>query len=396
MSIGLSLALLCAAAGPTSAPTLRFSPRVPAVAVVVTPFGQASTVGALALIDALASALEPRTNLAVRSAEQVGVDVSELLACPAERRLSCWAQTVRRARGDADRDAPALAGHLFVLSALPLSGERDRVSLIWIDLQRAAAASRDALPEQDLEDRLFADAFHSRPRVTQAAEVRSTMHRLLQDRMHERLQSAGLLVSQRQVVLRHQCSGCVLVADGRTIGPLMPGEVHLQAVPQGPHSFELHRAGAPLTGCSAQQDLGTPADFEIDFMACEGAAARPSVAPALRWTGIAMITVGAALSGVAIQRAAASPDTICLGGGCQGLGLATVGFDTQPDPTADRSAVNPGGPSWAAMGGGAAAAGVGLVAGSYLAPEQQWWWSPVAALILGGATFGIVSAVGAP
>ena len=395
MSIGLSLALLCAAAGPTSGATLRFSPRVPAVAVVVTPFGQASTVGASALIDALATALEARTNLAVRSAEQVGVDVAELLACPADRRLSCWAQTIRPARHPAEGDSQPVAAHLFVLSARALSGQRDRVSVTWIDLERAAAASQGALPDQDLEDRLFADAFHARPRVTQAKAVRSMMQGLLEDRMHDRLQNAGLLLSQRQVILRHQCSGCVLVADGRTIGPLVPGEVRLLAVPQGPRSFELHRAGAPLTGCAAQHDPGTRADLELDFMGCE-AAARPSIAPALRWTGVAMITVGAVLSGIAIQRAAASPDTICLAGGCQGLGLATVGFDTSPPPTADRSTVNPGGPAWAAMGGGAAAAGVGLVAGSYLVPEEQWWWSPVAGLVLGATTFGIVSAVGAP
>ncbi len=366
------------------------------MAVVVTPFGQASTVGASALIDALASAMEARTNLAVRSAEQVGVDVAELLACPAERRLSCWAQTVRPARREADGDPRPVAAHLFVLSARALSGGRDRVSLTWIDLGRAAQASQDVLPDQDLEDRLFADAFHSRPRITEAKAVHSMMRGLLEDRMHDRLQRAELIVSGRQVVLRHQCSGCVLVADGRTIGPLVPGRVRLLAVPQGPHSFELHRAGAPLSGCAAQQDPGTQPDIELNFMGCEGAPAGPSVAPALRWTGAAMITVGAVFSAIAIQRAAASPDTICLGGDCQGLGLATVGFDTNPAPTADRSAVNPGGPAWAAMGGGAAAAGVGLVAGSYLSPEQQWWWSPVAALVLGGATFGIVSAVGAP
>lgn len=393
----LSLAL-SAPAAPAVVPdqVLRAAPRVPAVAVVVTPFGRASALGTSALVDGLAAALERRTDLEVRSAEQAGVDLGALLACPAEQRLTCWARTVRRDLADGRAPAEGAPRHLFVISARPISDRLDRVAITWMDLDAVARifSARDEVSAASFEDRLFTEALHSRPRRLGSEALEAGLSELVRAEWQDRLRALGRWGPRGDLELAHDCAGCRLAVDERPLGVVRPGRVRVLDLSVGARTITLAGPAAEQA-CLREAQITTGPPAQVDLRGCAPSAPAGVGTAVARWTGVGLVALGAVLGGVAIERAASGPSTVCVGGdACPGLGLPTPGFDPGASPAIDPAAVNPSGPPWAALSGGALGAGAALVTGSLLLEEEDWWWSPIAAILLGGATYAAIAVGG--
>lgn len=396
MTVGLSCALaLSLMAAPGAPPTVSAAVRAPAVVVVVTPFGKATATGSSRLLDAFAEALEARSDLEVRSAEQAGLSLRAFLDCPSAERLTCWARTVGAGGSEAPR-------HLFVLSARPVDAERDRVSATWMDLDALEGRlerHRDARPEER-EDILYAASVHTPPRDVRVGALASAFAGLLQEGLQARLVSSGYARTYASLVVRADAPDAWLSVDERVLGPLpAAGAVRVEGLVAGRHRVGLvgpDRATV-LGRCGRAVELGPEDPADLDLRGCQSLGAPPSPVPGqvLRWTGAATAVLGAALVGVGIQRARSGPSTICVGSArCDALGLPSLAFDPSAGPTADRDAVDPGGLGWAPLGAGLLGAGATWLTSSLLTEVEAWWWPTLAGLVVGGALFGGVALAG--
>lgn len=334
--------------------------------------------GTTGLVDAFAEALKPNTNLSVRSAEQAGLDLNRLLACPSDRRLSCWTEQVRASTTNTE------LRHLFVLSARSLTPGQDRIALTWMDLDQAAKILNDGLTlgAQQTEDALFAASLSIGPRTVRAETIEGTLKRIVEQELQSRLRTQGHWQRLSALTIESDCTDCTLIMDGRIIAPLRAGRTRVTNLPAGEHSLQLNRQGKTRLACA--REISIPSAKSVELRGCAGSTGpQRASAAALRWAGIAALAGGAVLVGVGAHQAATGPSTVCVTRGpeCQGLGFASLG------------GVNRGGPSWVALGAGVGTAGAGLLGGSYLEAEPPWWLTVLGAALLGGTAYFVTEAV---
>lgn len=390
MSAGLLLATLLAAAG---AVPLHAGERTPIAIVVLQP-GTSDPALPARIAAAADRAWHDDTGLAPRIASALGVDAASIATCPPRRLLACAMTAIHGV------PIPAL----LIASVLRLSDGRAQLSAWVIDVPRAQQLIEDARTsgESDttVDNRLFRMSLVGpSTEVTLADDAAlSAYFRALQADLPAFAQPLGSF----EIVA--PWSPGRLVLDDRPLGPIegtatvdevRPGLRRVEVIdPTGAaHAREIDVKSGRLTRVSLATEseplVLVPESYETSRTALDIAGL------AMVAGGLAMVTIGAAISGsvhqACLARLGTEPE-------CASLGAPTFGFDTSAGPTNDPGVLNPGVIAPLPLGFALGTAGVSWVLGLLLLgdDEDPPWLVAAGGLALGALVYGIVSAAAAP
>jgi hypothetical protein len=111
--------------------------RREAAMLILTPFGSSSHTGTSRIFSAASRAFEAVTDIRLVLASDAGVDVDRWMACPSDRRLTCWVRVAREARVS-----------LLLVVTVAASIEGDRVAITMIDLDEVSGLEEDQIFER--------------------------------------------------------------------------------------------------------------------------------------------------------------------------------------------------------------------------------------------------------
>ena len=391
--------LIAAAIGQTlvASTTLSAADRVPAVVVVLTPFGSGSAVGTSRYVRAMARVLARRTDLRGLSPEQAGIDLPALTSCPARRQLTCWTDVVRGA-ANAPRKPPRF---LFSLAVRRVDANHDRVSLTMLDTT-AAERLRTIGAEEQREDALFRQTRRSRPvRIARSNDraLLAALDAVVKEHFSTALQSAQHWAPFGAVYIESTCNGCEVLVDDRIIGISRPGRLRIVGLRQGPHAVEFRTGDRVTRVCPTAAVPGR--SITVPSSACTTAEDASSSGKQLwlRYGGLASGIAGLALITYGIIQANDAPTAICVvpsgasAADCDELGAPGLSFNADPELTTRAADVNPSGLPTVALGAGLVGAGATWATGSWLWEDWPWWAHALTGVAVGGAavTVGVVA-----
>ncbi len=391
--------VLLAVASPLAAAPVELSAadRVPAVIVVLTPFGAGSAGGTSRFTDAMADVLQQRTDLRPLSAEQAGIDLAALKRCPIRQQLTCWSQVVRATR----ENGRAPVQLLFGLSVRRVDDATDRLTITMLDATLVDRL-RGPITRDEIEQAIFTRSPRTPPvntSIRDGPSVRDTIDALVTGHLAEALARLGRWSPFGAATLNSSCDGCEVILDDRLVGIARFGRLRIMGVRAGEHRLQLRRNGVTMVRC--RFSVVPPHSTVVRPSACVAVGTEtPIERLVLRYGGLATGIAGAALVTVGIVQASTGPRAICVtpaeanGDGCAELGAPTLGFDSDPSLTDRRDRVNPSGVPTVALGAGLLGMGATLAAGSWLWDDWPWWGELLLGAAVGGAVVGIGTAVG--
>ena len=364
--------------------------------VLLTPPGRSLTAPLSSLIDAATASLQWRTDLRVLSPEQAGVDSSQLQACGARRRMTCWARTVRASL----RRSGAPARLAFIVVGQPIAPDRDRLYTLLLDVEDAALLYRSANREdpdwqETVEDRIFRGTAQSRPADVESATpdaLQAYFEQVLTQTLRDQLVEKGHWWPSGQLEIRGAPEGLPVEIDHRQIVDTRPTRTEIaplqaglrEVVVRGPGEHEVREMiEVPVAGRAVIDWTPPP----------EGTSAARLVT---QWGGLGVVAAGAVLAGVGWARAS-EVDSLCIvrsgSADCPAVGAVTFGFDPDQAPTTRPDEVNPGGVQLSSLGLALMASGAAWSAGSWLLGDDSEppWWAWLAGTLLGGATYAVAA-----
>jgi hypothetical protein len=348
------------------------SPRAPIVVHILAARGPDKT-PASAYLAAADLAFRARTDLAVRSIEQSGIEAAAIESCAPELRLSCWSRAT--IAEDARR-------YLLVIAVQP-----DALSAILIDLTSAAKVLRDAgLDEEAAEDAIFALA-HRTPVHPAGTELAGYFDHLVSTELRALLELDGRWREHGALDLELADPLVRLELDGFPLDAQNATRVRVRDVPVGAH----HLALAWPSGHRESRELAISASRTTE-LAIPRAPSEPNVLrPVLAWTGVSAATTGAMLVLAGAVKAGDGPRGACLirpgasADACAGLGTPTFGWSPGVAPSTSSRELNPGGVAFVPLGISLAAAGVTwALATWYFGQEDEVPWFELAAGLAAG------------
>lgn len=383
MSGALLLALLSA---------LSAGERAPAALVTLVPPQAEAALTQAMVLEGVDTALRAHTTLALRSAEQLGLDAGALAACPRAELLGCITAHV---------GARAQVSVVAIVVVVPQGGRRYRLSLSLVDLGAAAARRAEASSGLDgraaLEDVLFAEAVHLEPTVLEsptpqalAAWIEGALPRSPGDRPW-RQPLATLSVQGVE-------APASVAIDGVSYGLLTPDDPRVVELRPGSRRVVV---STPTAEAHATLTLAAGRETELTLSWVE----RPSVdvpdrtRVPLALTGGLLVAGGTAVALVS-GLAAASVSTRCVArpsevdeASCGGLGGTGLGVASETLPSLDAAVVREG-PPLVPLGVAAAAAGAALLVVQTLAydPERSPWLE-LGLVLAAGALAGTAAAL---
>lgn len=387
---------------PDQAP-LSFQSRASVVLVVVTPKGTAPGVGSAVLHESAGLAFESATDLQLRSMEQAGVDEEALRACPSEGQLGCWVAALARVAPSEAKLAPRL---LLVVSFYPVESDRHVLHSSLLDLERAErtlSQLRDQGGEdwrERAEDIIYAEAVHAEP--VRAAELGGTSLRAyFEERVRgefaSMLESGGYFGALGRMVVEGTPTGLRVSLDGRVLGTSRLGQTEITNVPVGSRVVGFGSGDEELFGATAEVEAGRT----TRIVYVPPPPPRSSLRRAAFWGGTGLAAVGVGLAVAATLQAGAAITGACVtapgteAGACPHVGLPTLGFGPGGAPSVELAALNPSGPSTAALAAGLFTAG-SVTALSILLfgePHQSPWVQLGVGLATGLGAFLVVTAL---
>jgi hypothetical protein len=355
------------------------------VLVVLSPQGSKSSSGLF--LEAAAAELEVRTNLTLRSPEQVGLNLEVLEACPAAERYGCWVKAVP--------EGPRWLGLVFVTDRP--GGKGPALATIWLELEAAkkiaAGPTPDAAKVEAREQALYALAIET-PRVqlstSGAPALRGYFAALYDGPLAAPLKASGHQQESGSLQVRTEEPELPVRVDGFEVGRTSAGQLDLRGIRVGAHRVEL--PGRP--GQEVQVDRGGLVTVSFGKEPSPPHPARPIArisALVLAGAGLAVLTIGAAYASAdtagCLVAAGASADA------CPGPILVGTGADAGSSPQDPRGLR--AGPGYLALGLGLGAAAGGLAYGSTLGLEEDPpWWALILGLGLGVVSYGVVTVLG--
>ena len=359
--------------------------REPAVLVVLSPQGNKSSSGLF--LEAAAAELEVRTNLTLRSPEQVGLNLETLQACPAAERYGCWVKAVP--------EGPRWLGLVFVTERP--GGKGLSLATLWLELESArkiaAAPASDAAKLEARESTLYAQAIETPRTQLPAAEsqaLRGYFGALCDGPLAAAFQAKGHRQESGSLQVRTEGPELPVRIDGVEVGRTSGGQLDLRGIRVGAHQVEL--PGRPPQGVQIERGAAAILTFGPEPLPPHPARSIARIsALVLAGAGLAVLTVGAAhasggTAGCLVAQGASAE-------ACPGAVLVGTGGDSGTSPSDPRALSS--GPGYLALGLGLGAAAVGLVYGSTLGLEEDPpWWALILGLGLGVVSYGVVTVLG--
>ena len=372
--------------------------RVPTVLLVLTPPGRDLSAREADFLGAAAMATRARTDLALVSAADAGVDPAGLRRCGATRRMTCWAISVAAADKGEGREAPRYA---LIVVGHPVTGQSDRLYTLLLDVRSAVQIYRSASradPEwrERVEDRIFRRTPQSVPVVietSRADRLAEYFNAVVRRDLRGTLTREGRWWPSGTLAVRGAPPGLAIEIDRQSVGSTEDSATEVgpvraglrEVVVRGPGAYEvLETVRIPMGGEGSVQWSPPP----------------PGVHPArhaARWGGIGVIVAGAVVAGIGFAQTGDVNRTCIVRSGdadCTGLGGVTFGFDADQAPTTNPDDINPGGVQVASLGLALVTTGATWSAGGWYegSKEDPPWWTWLVGLAVGGATYGIAAA----
>lgn len=393
--MGLLLFTLALTAAPAGQETVILAGERPdrAVMLIMTPRQTTPNIPSSTYLDGAQRAFGRETCLSLSSAEQAGIDASQMRECPLDFRLSCWA---RLARPDAQQGA-----RFLVVLNLQRVGPSDRASLTLLDLDRVSTILRDERDEGDQEakeQRVFELALQLEPQVL-GPEEEGAVDRFWEDSvsrdLRPLLESSGHFRPYGEIELVSETSDLTLELDGRVIGTTSEGSMLLREVLPGERVLTVRRADGWMSTRRVKVARGASSRVEMESPPSAVHPGRSVV-----WvSGFVLAAVGATVLGLTAASASDGLGAVCLqrstsDSGCASAGTLTsayAGIDAAP--TSDPNAVNPSGLLLAPLGLGLAAGGLVTGLGTLLVGDDADF--PWPQILVGLGTAGLVYGAGA-
>lgn len=369
--------------------------RSPAALVTLVPRQAEGVLTQALLLEGLDAALREHTRLALRSAEQLGLDAGTLTACPRAELLGCITGHVA---------ARTQVSVVAILGVVPQGGQRYRVSLSLVDMDAAAAqrgrASTGLEGRAALEDALFAEAVHLEPTTLESPTARALTAWV-----------GGSLSAQsgdqpwRQplgsLVLRGLPAPASLTIDGVGHGLVTPDDPRVGDLRAGSRRLELS-TGDARADATVVLVAGQEADVELLWIERTVVAAPERLRVPLALAGGALALAGGAVA-VVSGLAAGSVTTRCVARpseaaevSCGGLGGTGLSVASEALPSLDASRVRQG-PSLVPLGAAVAAAGLVLLGVETLAYDRERpLWLELSLVLGAGALAATVAVVATP
>ncbi len=372
--------------------------RQPAAFISLTPRGADGAPPRATLLEGVDAALQPTTALALRSAEQLGLDPGTLDACPRAELLACITAHV------AARSTVTAAA---ILTVIPQGDRRHRLSLTLVDVARARDAAqahgrdpRDPDAHAAVEDAIFARAFTLEPATLDGhstAAVAAWVTAALRARALPE-DAPPWMLPLSAIALAGLPGPMSLTVDGTARGTVAPGAHVVHELASGRHHLEL--SGEKYTAAE-DVELRPGATTTVTLSLIARAAPEDPVRAPLLYGGAAAAAVGVALA-IVSAASAASVERRCLAlpgdvdATCSGLGWPGFGVDGDALPSLSSDRVSSG-PPLLPIGAGLVGAGgaLALLQGVLHDPERSVWID-VAIAVGAGATGVVVGALVAP
>lgn len=359
--------------------------REPAVLVVLSPQGNKSS--SALFLEAAAAELEVRTNLALRSPEQVGLNLETLEACPAAERYGCWVKAVP--------EGPRWLGLVFVTERP--GGKGLSLATIWLELETArtiaAEPATNAAMIEVRESALYAQAIET-PRSqlpsAESRELRAYFGALYDGPLAAAFAAKGHRQESGSLRVLTEGPDLPVRIDGVEVGRTSGGQLDLRGIRVGTHRVEL--PGRPAQAVPIERGAAATLTFGPEPLPPHPARSMARIsALVLAGAGLAVLTVGAAqasggTAGCLVSQRASAEE-------CPGAVLVGTGGGSDASP-ADPRALSSG-PGYLALGLGLGGAAAGLVYGSTLGLEEDPpWWALILGLGLGVLSYGVVTVLG--
>lgn len=389
-------------AGAAAGDGIVLGERSPALLIVALPRGSTPSTPPTELSRAATAAFRARTGLDLRAAEQLGLDGETLSRCDRGARLSCWVLSARpgdpRPRGGSiERERPIAA--ILVLSVLPLSAGKDRISLTLVDTERALECRRAAGPDdpeavERVEDCIFESAAKSEPVVLGGGapgELGAFFEGRISGELAPVLEHLGELEPFGEIAVDSSSDGVELRVDGAPAGTAARGTTTITEVRPGRRVLTASRPGRTPIAVAVRVERARTATASIELAPLDA----PEDDAARRWmiySGAGAVLAGVALGAYALI-ASANVHGTCLvpspDAACASLGQPTFALDAGALPSTDRERVNPPGLTVPSIAVGLAALGTGLAGGGLLLEEEGFPWITLA----GGVALGAAGAL---
>lgn len=350
--------------------------------VVLSPRGSRSS--SALFLEAAAAELEVRTNLTLRSPEQVGLNLETLEACPATERYGCWVKAVP--------DGPRWLGLVFATERP--AGKGLSLATLWLELgtarKIAAAPASDAATIEAREQALYAQAIETPRTQLPAAEaqaLRGYFAALYDGPLSAPFEASGHRQDSGSLLVRTEDPELPVRIDGVEVGRTSGGVLDLRGIRVGAHQVEL--PGRPAQVAQVERGATVTLTFGPEPSPPHPARSIARIsALVLAGAGLAVLTVGAAHASGGTAGCLVAQGT--QADSCPGAVLVGTGGDTGPSPSDPRALSS--GPGYLALGLGLGAAAAGLAYGSTLGVEEDPpWWALVLGLGLGIVSYGVVT-----